>query len=303
MSSTRPAAASTRTGGATLYTTQGGHGCPVCGSPARRAAEVGAFRLYSCARCGCWSSDALACDALTSFEPCAYFHNAASDAPKWQRLLARLGDATSRIRSVLDVGCGTGAFLRFAAGALPGARLSGIELDVARATAARAANPGATIHAGDATTVLEGLADSYDLITLWDVLEHVPEPARLVRALGGRLARDGLMFVQTIHEHSLLPTLGRLSYRLTGGRFRAGIRRTHDAHHLVFFSRAGLGLLAADAALEIRQLWFDRLAHARLDGSALLTVPASILMTAENICGNGLFLNVILATAGASGRR
>ena len=272
-------------------TTAGGSACPACAGSATPAADAGAFTLYACASCGSWSSDALVRNATTSFTPSGYFDHANADRPRWRDLVGRTGGAP---RALLDVGCGTGAFLSFVRAGSPATSLTGIELDPARATLARQANPGATIHVGDAAAVSESLSGAFDLITLWDVLEHVPDPARLVRALAARLAPGGQLFFQTIHEASLLPRLGRLSYRLTGGRFRAGIRRTHDAHHLVFFTEAGIGRLAANGGLAVQSTWFDRLALARMDGSPLVTWPAAALMRAENLWGNGLFVNALL---------
>jgi 2-polyprenyl-3-methyl-5-hydroxy-6-metoxy-1,4-benzoquinol methylase len=276
-------------------TTLGGGACPVCAATADRAADAGGFSLYACADCGTWSSDALARGAKTSFAPAGYFGNAAADEPRWGALLDRVAARGGTVRTLLDVGCGTGAFLAFAGRRVHGARLTGIELDAERAAQARAANPGATVLAGDAAAVAAGLAGTYDLVTLWDVLEHVPEPGALLASLAGRLAPGGVLFVQTIHEDSIVPRLGRLSYRLTGGAFRAGLRRTHDAHHLVFFSRRGLRRLAQDAGLAVEAQWFDRLALARMDGNPLLTVPTALLMAAENALGNGLFVNALLA--------
>jgi SAM-dependent methyltransferase len=282
-------------------TTTGGAHCPVCGGSAAPSADAGGFRLYACPGCHCWSSDALARGATASFTPNAYFENAASDKARWTALLDRVSQHDLAVRSVLDVGCGTGAFLAYLRAQMPSAAVAGIELDAGRAGHARAAAPGATIHCGDAVAVAESLNDTFDLITLWDLLEHVPDPRRLVRALAARLAPGGALFIQTIHEDSLLPRLGRLSYRLTGGRFRAGIRRTHDAHHLVFFSLTGLDRLAGQAGLRVTERWFGRLAHARMDGNPLLTVPASVLMAAENFWGNGLFVNLLLSRdAGAA---
>ena len=279
------------------FSTAGGSLCPACTGNTAPAADAGAFTLYACANCGSWSSDALVRGATTSFTPSGYFDHASADRPRWRDLLARTGSAR---RTLLDVGCGTGAFLSFARTQLPASSLAGIELDAERAKLARQANPDATIHVGDAAVVSESLSGAFDLITLWDVLEHVPEPGRLIRALAARLAPGGLLFVQTIHEASLLPRLGRLSYSLTGGRFKAGIRRTHDAHHLVFFTQAGLGQLAASGGLAVQSTWFDRLALARMDGSPLLTWPAAALMRVENAWGNGLFVNALLARPAAN---
>jgi len=274
--------------------TEGGDLCPVCAGAVRPRIDVGDFQLFRCSGCGSWSSDARERGAATSFVPESYFGNAALDQDKWDSLFERLEGQGSRPGSLLDVGCGTGAFLDYATRRLPKLRTEGIELDSLRAEQARAANPRARIHHGDALEVAEGLDGSFDLITLWDVFEHVTAPTRLLTALGGSLAPGGSLYVQTIHERSLVPAAGRLCYAMSGGRLRFPARRTHEPHHLVFFTRTGLEHAATVAGLRIRKLWFDRLHRGRMDGAPLLTALTSLALRAENALGGGLFVNLLL---------
>ena len=280
-----------------LLSTQGGSSCPVCSALTAPRIDLIAYRLFECSHCGSWSSDALARAASTSFDPVHYFENAQMDEEKWESLLQRLETEARSLRRVLDVGCGTGAYLGFLGRRLPGVERVGIELDAERAAQARSANPDARILVGDALETLTAVEPPFDLITLWDVFEHVPEPARLLEEMATLLAPTGTIYIQTIHERSLVPALGRLAYRLTGGRVTAPARRTHEAHHLVFFTRDGLRTMAARAGLGIRELWFDRLAHARMDGHPLVTAATSLLLAAENALGNGLFVNLLLEPA------
>ena len=216
--------------------TEGGSVCPVCGGTARPRIDVGDFELLCCADCGSWSSDAQVRGASTSFVPEAYFENAELDRDKWEALLGRLPGRGRDVGSLLDVGCGNGAFLEYAANRLRGLRSEGIELDEERAGQARGANPDARIHQGDALEIAESIEGNFDLITLWDVFEHVTAPTRLLTALAGALAPGGSLYLQTIHERSLVPVAGRLCYALSGGRVRYPARRTHEPHHLVFFT-------------------------------------------------------------------
>lgn len=295
--------------GAELFT-RGGQACPVCGGLVDRPLELGDFRLAGCRACGSFASDALGTGAATSFEPERYFANAEADHARWGDLLRRVSGAVSneepRVTSLLDVGCGTGAFLQFAATRLTLASAAGIELDAGRAAQARESNPSARIHVGDAVATLAGIPGTFDLITLWDVLEHVPAPGELIDALAGKLSPTGAIVIQTINERSLMPAVGRLSYGLTGGRVTSLARRTHEPHHLVFFSRAGLGLLARRSGLRLRDCWFDRLDYARIDGNRLVAAAAATAMALENALGGGLFINVILdrdpAAAGSASR-
>ena len=89
-------------------TTEGGTRCPVCGAKAKPALDLNLYVLWSCADCGCWSSDALDRGAETSFQPSDYFENAAADRDKWLELPRRMGDSAAEVESVLDIGCGNG---------------------------------------------------------------------------------------------------------------------------------------------------------------------------------------------------
>jgi 2-polyprenyl-3-methyl-5-hydroxy-6-metoxy-1,4-benzoquinol methylase len=276
------------------FTTFGGATCPVCTASALPEIEIPEYRLFRCTDCGCWSSDALVREARTSFEPKHYFENDEADRPRWDELFARLGRRAATLHSILDVGCGTGAFLADAARRAPTSRRCGIEIDPERATRARALDPGAVIHTGDALEVAGRLEGPFALVTLWDVFEHLPDPVALLRELRRTLDETGAIYVQTIHEQSLLPAIGRASHRISGGRITHGVRRTHEAHHLVFFTRAGLALAAERADLRIREQWFGRLDRRRMDGPPLVTAAAAALLAVENALGNGLFVNLLL---------
>jgi 2-polyprenyl-3-methyl-5-hydroxy-6-metoxy-1,4-benzoquinol methylase len=232
--------------------------------------------------------------AVNSFVPESYFENAGVDRDKWEALRDRLEDRGARIRSVLDVGCGTGAYLAYLRDEIPGTHREGIELDPVRAAEARTRDPEARIHHADALAALAQATGPFDLVTLWDVFEHVPAPAALLQGIARVLAPGGCIFLQTINEHSLVPALGRFIYHATLGRLRLPARRTHEPHHLVFPTRRGLQHAARTAGLRIRLIWFDRLHRRRMDGTALLTAATSLALRAENALGGGLFVNLLL---------
>jgi SAM-dependent methyltransferase len=276
-------------------TTEGGEICPVCESTTLPRIDVGDYQLFECMTCGCWSSDSLFRGAATSFVPQNYFSNANSDESKWDELWKRLDWKWGRTCTALDVGCGTGAYLAYLNSRVSAeSRLEGIELEGERAAETRRRNPSLRVHEGDARTALVRVTRPIDLVTLWDVFEHVVDPRSLLKELAASLSKDGVIYLQTIHEHSILPRLGRLAYRLTAGGLRYPARRTHEAHHLVFFSQTGLETMAACAGLRIREVWFDRLARSRMDGNAFVTGATSTLLALENGLGNGLFINLIL---------
>ena len=75
--------------------------------------------------------------------------------------------------ALLDVGCGRGLFLARAADRFPECALSGVDIDEDGVAATRREVPAATIRLGHADEIPFPDA-SFDVVTAWDVLEHVP---------------------------------------------------------------------------------------------------------------------------------
>lgn len=93
---------------------------------------------------------------------------------------------------LLDVGCGTGYFLRIAARL--GAEVQGIEpSDIA---AGRARASGIPVVTGTAEDYARSNGDrQFDLITANHVVEHTPGPVHTLGVMKGLLAADGLIWI------------------------------------------------------------------------------------------------------------
>ncbi len=94
--------------------------------------------------------------------------------------------------TVLDAGCGSGGNLALLAGLAPAGRLYGFEYDAEARRAATVLGLG-TIADGALPDGLPFAGTSFDLIGLFDVLEHLAEPVASLRALGDRLAPGGAL--------------------------------------------------------------------------------------------------------------
>lgn len=94
--------------------------------------------------------------------------------------------------TLLDIGCGNGAFMRAFGRRRPDWHMTGLELD-ARNHASIAAIPGAVkLHVG----ALESLESRFDLIVLVHALEHIPHPIQYLRELGRRLNPGGMVLIE-----------------------------------------------------------------------------------------------------------
>ncbi len=99
---------------------------------------------------------------------------------------------------VLDVGCAAGFFLRVMRAA--GHDVRGVELSAAIAQHARAALGEDRVHVGflDDVAGRPGFErGSFDLVTMWDVVEHVPDPQALLRTVATMLRPGGTLILET----------------------------------------------------------------------------------------------------------
>lgn len=129
--------------------------------------------------------------------------------------------AISKDAPILDIGCGTGAWLH-RLGGLGFTDLQGIDIDTAhfgtdRATATRANLDYDDIGLGNRT---------FKLITAIELIEHLENPGRLFHHVAQHLTDDGTFLMTTPNIHS---ALCRMRFFLTGNlkQFDAKGDQTH----------------------------------------------------------------------------
>lgn len=170
---------------------------------------------------------------------------------------------------VLDVGCGSGAYLEILREG--GWSVAGVEIDpdaAERAGAMRSLD----VHAG---TILDAPfpLGSFDVVTMWHVLEHVWNPNEVVDRVAELLAPGGLFVVSTpaidgyaaatLREHWYHIDVPRHLLHFTRKRLTGFIAdRGFDVERVVDDARGSGWRLSYDVAPEEvrRQEWFRRLA-------------------------------------------
>ncbi len=195
--------------------------------------------IRSCRSCGTWFvADPPSAERLRGIYGATYFEDRlaqhASDASKAAAQRAATANARRRLalirrfaprgRHLLDVGCGTGTFLSVARESYP---CCGVDVS-ADAVAVVRERLGVEAHAGD-LVALDLPGGSFDVITLFDVIEHVLEPGAWLRAVRRLLAPRGIVVVTTGDTDSL-------ACRVTGRWWHL----MTPPEHLTFFSRRGL---------------------------------------------------------------
>lgn len=137
---------------------------------------------------------------------------------------------------LLDVGCATGAFATVAYEA--GWSVTGLEASTWATARARERCPGAEFVEGLLETA-DFPPGSFDAVTLWDVMEHVPAPREALRRIRGWLADGGYLFLNVPNSHSLVA-------RAMGRRWVLLLRE-----HLWYFDPETMGKLLGASEFEL----------------------------------------------------
>lgn len=174
------------------------------------------------------------------------------DVSRWM-IAARAGPGVAQFRRsvdprgqrLLEIGCGYGAFLVIAREM--GAIVQGIELSSHAAEVGRR-EFGLEIVTGRVEEL--GLGDaSFDIVTFFDVLEHVTNPTAFMTAVRRLLRPGGTLFF-------LVPNLAR--YDLEGPRW-AGLR--YHPEHVYYYRLETLRPWLESLGFRVRRYWTEGVGH------------------------------------------
>jgi 2-polyprenyl-6-hydroxyphenyl methylase/3-demethylubiquinone-9 3-methyltransferase len=130
---------------------------------------------------------------------------------------------------VLDIGCGGGLFLSLLKQA--GAQVIGIELSDSRAQYAKTTH-GLTVdkHPIEHEFWQKGYANHFDMVTLWDVIEHVNYPYEALSSAANVLKLGGYLLIDTPCRDSFYHRVGEITYKLTGGKYPTFLNAMYSSH-------------------------------------------------------------------------
>jgi len=224
--------------------------CPACG---RTTDHLHRFRrngcdILQCRDCGLGSTE------TSGFDPAAYytgdyFSGGHSDGyadylgaePVLRREFARSVDFIRRYRGggkLLELGCAYGFFLQEAAGHFD---VTGIELAAEAAEHGRHAGLNVLTGAADAATLAR--VGHVDVIVLFDVIEHLPEPRETLALCCQHLNPGGIIVITTGDFSSAVA-------RVAGARWRL----MTPPQHLWFFTPASMRAMSASLGLTVEHV-------------------------------------------------
>lgn len=151
---------------------------------------------------------------------------------------------------LLDVGCGIGTFLLWAQ--REGWRVAGLEMNPGAAAFARAER-GLDVTCGSAEQETAYSPASFEVVTLWGVIEHMASPAAAAKECARVLVTGGLLILQTPAGDGILRKIGLFLYRATGGLMRFQVKEFYqtDGGHSVIFGRRSMRFMLGRCGFEI----------------------------------------------------
>ena len=126
----------------------------------------------------------------------------------------------------------------------------GIELTEDAAASARAAT-GLDIRYGDISSTSLFDPSSFDTVTLWGVLEHVPQPRLLLRSAVSALVPGGCLLLETPSTLGLFRMVARLTTNLSAGLVGRASMEMIRAGHVTWVGPRAITYMAANLGLTV----------------------------------------------------
>ncbi|KKT25826.1 MAG: Methyltransferase type 11 [Parcubacteria group bacterium GW2011_GWA2_43_9b] len=225
--------------------------CPICGSGRNKFfCAPNGFDIYDCQNCGVGFVWPIAGDSADIYRA-EYFNGGLADnrnnkfgyvdyeedkramAGTFLTYLERVARYIVAGR-MIDIGTATGYFLDLAKA--KGWLTGGVEISAYAAAIAR--DKGHKMFLGDVGDL--AACEQYDVVTMWDVLEHLPNPKKYLEDVNKILILGGLVAINTIDR-------GSWWAKLLGQRWQA----IAPPEHLFYFSAGSLKILLEQNGFEI----------------------------------------------------
>ena len=226
--------------------------CPACGYDRTRPlfAVLGA-KYVACAQCGLArmspmppASDLLSKFGSAYFEggsiPGGYDDYAADEALHRANARSRLAQIAKQHPGppgrYLDIGCAFGY-------ALDEARKAGwdaVGVEPSPGAAARARGLGLDVYA-DPAAALAAHPEGFDVVSLCQVLSHVPDPARVVREAAACIKPSGLLFIETWRRDAFVARLSGRHWHVISPPTVVWLETTASLR--VLLARSGLDII------------------------------------------------------------
>ena len=151
--------------------------------------------------------------------------------------------------SLLDIACGNGFFLSRAK--RKGWNVKGVDCS---SESSLAALKDFQIQVDVSDFENYRSSGSFDCVSLWDFIEHVPNPKELLQKAKAFLKPGGVLLVATPNHTSLINFWAGLFYRLTFGWVQAPLRMLFVPEHILYFDSKTLQRALEENGFEVAKI-------------------------------------------------
>jgi SAM-dependent methyltransferase len=283
--------------------------CALCGESEYRLLHDMGWRLVlRCARCGLVRADPLpsmeekvAVETLGYTDETAYpevrdffknCHRDFVDDPVIRGMRQTLADLELVLQgpgSLLDIGAGTGIFMHLARE--HGWQPTGV--DICPLTAVKAAQEfGVRIAVGPFEQHhFDG--QTFDAVTMLDVLEHVHDPLAALRRVHALLRPGGAVYIAVPNQRSLLTAVVDAYARAGGPAADKLLLRLYVAPHLHYFTPVTIRRLVGAAGFRLHTLRQGSVYLGRYRLPLALRIPLEMILAAGAAVGMNARLGVL----------
>jgi len=224
--------------------------CPICKNRnINQKIQQASFTIYQCSNCSFEFLDLKNKSAIKKIYNKNYFHGKLSGVKGYtdynllekdliRESLAKLTiiKKHSDFKSLLDLGAGTGVFLTEAK--KQGYNIFGNDISSYAVKKLRAKKIKAYLGSIENNILPKA---EFDIVTAWDVLEHIPNLTKALNSIHNSLKPGGLLFITT-------PDTGSIDARLLGKNWY-GYKKIPE--HICFFNKRSLSLLLSSSNFEV----------------------------------------------------
>lgn len=250
--------------------------CPLCkGKQWRTSFRLKGFNIVQCRSCGlCFRSVSLSTSSLKDLysenyftsEQVDYFFNHSWEKERlFQKRMKMIQSYTSNQGELLDIGCAIGTFLKIARSS--GWKVHGAEISEFASQYARNIY-GLDVTCGDFNKA-KFVGRKFDVITMWDVVDHSEDPVAFLADAFCLLKNDGYLFVQTTMEDSFIYRVAKYIYKLSFGLIKSFVIKGHPIYHSTFFSQKSLRKTLEFCGFRVKRIELSEYPADFLRGSVL----------------------------------
>lgn len=217
------------------------------------------LKIYQCKVCGLIYPNPFPFPSETQFQenykvPEQYFPNKLSDELLDQKLktLKKIKTINSNKKGkLLDVGCGRGEFVYVANN--NGWDAIGTEVSESFAKYGKKIL-GVDIRIGTLDNI-NFPEESFDVVTLNSVIQHSIDPKSLLEQIHRVLKKDGIVYIETANNNSLIYKAGDLYYKIRGKQKTTHLSPMWPSYQVYGFTPQALRMILVNTGFDIVKLY------------------------------------------------